>query len=83
MVCGICLFPPQVNGQNKYTVKIVQPDAVQAPVIASVTVSPENKNLLVWEQPANENIQYFKIYRDAANPEEDWINAGKTMSPGN
>ncbi|HAQ17672.1 MAG TPA: hypothetical protein DCR40_00375 [Prolixibacteraceae bacterium] len=78
------LVPSQkLTGKNKYTVKIIQPDPIQAPVISSVTVSPENKNLVVWEQHANENIQYFKIYRDAANPDDGWINVGKAMYPGN
>jgi hypothetical protein len=73
----------EVNGQNKYTVKIIQPDPVQAPSISSVTVSPENKNQLVWEQTANENIVYFKIYRDVLEPEGAWIHVGKAMYPGN
>lgn len=79
----IYLSPIQVTGQNKYTVKIIQPDPGQAPVITSVTVSPENKNRIEWEQTDNENIKYFKIYREAANPEEGWVNVGKTMYPGN
>lgn len=83
ILCGIYLSPTQVTGQHKYTVKIVQPDPVQAPVITSVTVSPENKNQLVWQQTASENISYFKIYRDAAETESAWIHVGNAPYPGN
>lgn len=76
------LSPPQVAGQNKYTVKIIQPDQVQAPAISSVTVSPENKNQLVWKQTANENIVHFKIYRDVLDPEGAWIHVGNSMYRG-
>jgi trimeric autotransporter adhesin len=82
ILCGIYLSPTQVTGQNKYTVKIVQPDPVQAPVITSVTVSTENKNQLAWEQTENENISYFKIYRDAAETEGAWIHVGNISYPG-
>jgi hypothetical protein len=37
----------------------------------------------VWEQTANENIVYFKIYRDVLEPEGAWIHVGKAMYPGN
>ena len=82
ILCGIYLSPTQVSGQNKYIVKIVQPDPVQVPVISSVTVSPENKNQLVWQQTASENISHFKIYRDAAEPENAWIQVGNAPYPG-
>jgi len=83
ILCCNYLSPLKISGKNKYTVKIVQPDLVQAPVIGSVTVSPENKNVIAWKQTTNENIHYFKIYRDAANPEDGWIAVGNAMYPGN
>jgi hypothetical protein len=66
-----------VNGQNKYTVNIEQPDPVEAPSILSVSVSNENKNLVVWDQKENENISFFKIYRDASNSTGGWTLIGK------
>lgn len=82
IICGLYLSPTRATGQNKYTVKIVQPDPVQAPVITSVTVSPENKNQLAWEQTASENISYFKIYRDVTEPEGAWIHVANAPYPG-
>lgn len=63
--------------QNKYSVKVIQPDSIQAPVISLVTVTSENKNLVIWEQTPHQNIQYFKIYRDSTFPTKGWINVGK------
>lgn len=82
-VSGILTVPVIVSGQNKYVVNILQPDSVQAPVISMVTVTSENKNLVMWEQTPNETIQYFKIYRDASDPMYSWINVGIAMYPGN
>jgi hypothetical protein len=79
---SIIVFPFELTSKNKYTVRVVQPDAVLAPVIRSVTISAENKNLIAWEEVSNENIRYFNIYRDAANPGDPWVNVGKTMYPG-
>lgn len=79
---GLLAVPFIVSSQNKYVVNIVQPDPVLAPVINMVTVSSENKNLVVWEQTPNDNIQYFNIYRDGSNPNDPWINVGKAMYPG-
>jgi hypothetical protein len=86
------LFPPIIfififnvfcsKAQNKYTVKIIQPDPVEAPVLSTVTVSTGNKNVVSWEQTLNEQIRYFNIYRDAVNQENVWVLVGKTSYPG-
>ena len=68
--------------QNKYIVKIIQPDPVQAPVIKQVTVNPQNKNLIEWDVQANENIQGFNIYRDDISTPTNWEFAGRTNYPG-
>ena len=81
--CVNYLFPETISSQNKFSVKIVQPDPIQAPVISFATVSSENKNHLMWEQKASENISYFKIYRNANESDGDWINIGTVPYPGN
>ncbi|HPE76071.1 MAG TPA: hypothetical protein PLC80_08275 [Draconibacterium sp.] len=69
----ICLIPISLKSQNKYSVYINQPPKVEAPIISSVTVTTDNKNLITWDQTANENIEYFNIYRDATNVSDGWI----------
>ncbi|MBK6282700.1 MAG: T9SS type A sorting domain-containing protein [Draconibacterium sp.] len=69
----ICIIPFSLKGQNKYSVYINQPAKVEAPIINSVTVTKDNKNLITWEQAANENIEHFNIYRDATNVSDGWI----------
>lgn len=80
----VCVFicPLKVISQNKYIVKVVQPDPIQAPVIREVTVNSKNKNLIEWDVPANENIQGFNIYRDDINTPTNWEFAGRTSYPG-
>ncbi len=80
----VCVFisPIKVNSQNKYTVKVVQPDPVQPPVIREVTVNSKNKNLIEWDITTNENIQGFNIYRDDINTPINWEFAGQVSYPG-
>lgn len=80
----LCVFtsPFKVNSQNKYTVRVVQPDPMQAPVIKGVTVNSKNKNLIEWDVPANENIQGFNIYRDDISTPTNWEFAGQVSYPG-
>jgi hypothetical protein len=72
-VIGLFFTPIILTSQNKYSVSINQPSKVEAPVIKSVSVTKQNKNLIIWEQEQNENIEYFNIYRDATNVNEGWI----------
>lgn len=78
----LLIHPLTIVSQNKYVVKIVQPDPVQAPVIKEVTVNSKNKNLIEWDVPANENIQGFNIYRDDISTPTNWEFAGHTSYPG-
>ena len=73
----------KVNCQNKYYTNIVQPELYKSPNILSVSVTPENKNLILWEQENNEYIMYFNIYRDASSTEDKWVNIGQVSYPGN
>jgi hypothetical protein len=68
-----CILPVNLKSQNKYSVNINQPEKVEAPIIKSVSVTNDNKNRVTWEQVANENIEYFNIYRDATNVSDGWI----------
>jgi hypothetical protein len=79
----VILYPLGSTGQNKYTVKVIQPDAIQVPTIDEVTVTLQNKNQINWEIEANDNIRYFNIYRDAASNEDRWTYAGQVIYPGN
>ncbi len=79
VVFGIMSFSKISIGQNKYTVNIEQPDPVEAPSILSVTVTKENKTEVFWEQKENENISFFKIYRNASNSTEGWTLIGKVI----
>lgn len=78
----ILLLPYPSNGQNKYVVTVVMPDPVQSPEITSVSVNPNNKIQISWDVQANENIQYFNIYRDGATNSETWNYIGKSPYPG-
>lgn len=84
MLLSGCVFicPLKLSSQNKYTVKVVQPDPVQAPVIKEVTVNLKNKNLIEWDVPPNENIQGFNIYRDDISTPISWEFAGQTSYSG-
>jgi len=75
--------PLNLVGQNKYTVHVIQPDAIQVPTIDEVTVTLKNKNQINWEIPPNDNIKYFNIYRDADTNEDRWAYAGQVTYPGN
>jgi hypothetical protein len=77
VILCILLYPFELISKNKYTVKVTQPDAVQAPIISLVTVNTENKNLLTWSVTPNENISYFKIYRDDISTPLSWDYLGK------
>jgi len=73
--------PLNLVGQNKYSVHVIQPDAIQVPIIDEVTVTPKNKNQINWEIQANNNIKYFNIYRDADSNEDRWTYAGQVIYP--
>jgi len=79
---SILISPFIVSSQNKYVVNITQPQSVQAPTIISISTNTENKNQIIWEEPANDNILYFNIYRDAID-QKGWIYAGQVIYPGN
>lgn len=68
----LALSSGYVWGQHKYTVTVKMPDPVAPPVINAVTVTPENKNLLLWGKVENPNIQSYRIYRDNMTTDEDW-----------
>ncbi len=78
----IFISPLKLVCQNKYTLKVVQPDPVEAPEIREVTVNINNKNLVEWDIKANENIQGFNIYRDDISTPINWEFAGKISYPG-
>lgn len=75
-------FSNQTIGQHKYTVNVVMPDPVQNPEITSVSVNSNNKIQINWDIQADENIQYFNIYRDGTNNSETWNYIGKSPYPG-
>lgn len=78
----VLLLPYPSDGQNKYVVTVVMPDPVQSPEITSVSVNPNNKIQINWDVQANENIEYFNIYRDGATNSETWNYIGKSPYPG-
>ncbi len=63
-------------------VNVLMPDPVQSPEITSVSVNSNNKVQINWDVQANENIQYFNIYRDGTNGSEAWNYIGKSPYPG-
>jgi hypothetical protein len=78
----IFICPFDLISQNNYTVRVIQPDAVQAPIIYMVTVNSVNKNQLMWSITPNENISYFKIYRDNISTSLSWDYLGKVIYKG-
>ncbi len=73
----VVFSPLHIFGQNsKYSVTVNMPDPVSPPIIKSVTVTPENKNLITWQKVENINIQFFRIYRDSEAFSGGWVVAG-------
>lgn len=69
--------------QINYSVTVNMPDPVSPPKINAVTVTAENKNLIIWQIEENQNINYYNIYRDGGISDNKWVLAGSVPFTGN
>ena len=63
IIGGFLILPSELFALKKYSVTVIQPQRVVAPVISLVTVLMDGKNKIVWKPQKNENIAYYNIYR--------------------
>jgi hypothetical protein len=69
---GIASFISEIIAQTNYITPIVQPDPIQSPSICIVSVTPENRNVVVWEKPTSDFISEFIIYRESTQQTGKW-----------
>jgi len=71
------LFSSYYNfSQNHYSARIIQPDPLSVPSIYIVSVTPDTKNIVVWDKSVNNFIDYFKIYRESTEQTNEWDSIG-------
>jgi hypothetical protein len=73
---SICLIPFSLNGIDKYSVFVNQPNQIRPPVIEWVTVSENSKNQIDWIKQVNDNIVYYNVYRNSTDLDTNWVLAG-------
>ncbi|MFC2138741.1 T9SS type A sorting domain-containing protein [Bacteroidota bacterium] len=69
-----------IVSQNQYSVRINQPEPLIEPSICLVSVTEDNNNIIVWEKPINDFIDYFKIYREFNEQTDRWDSIGITLN---
>jgi len=81
LVLSFCLFQNNLSAKNKYTLLLNQPDPVRNPLIKWATVSNENNNnQIVFQEQANDNLDYYNIYRNSTSLENGWTLIGHVNS---
>lgn len=73
------IFPTNLNAQNIYSAKVNQPQPITTPEICLVSVSNDNKNVIVWEKTSDSFIDFYKIYRESTQQTGKWEYIGKTI----
>jgi hypothetical protein len=61
-----------VIAQTNYITHVLQPDTVQTPSICMVSVTPDNKNVVLWDKLVNLFTDSFRIYRESAIQSGQW-----------
>lgn len=65
--------------QNLYSVYVTQPDPISTPSICVVSVG-DYRNVVVWDNPSNDFVDYFRIYRESTQQTGEWDSIGFVSS---
>lgn len=76
----ICLTPLKLASQNKYQVKVIQPDSLTSPIIKYISTSKENNNIIVWDLPTSKLYSSTGVYRESLKYPSKWDLIGKTTT---